>query len=652
MTSKNLLGRLADWLDHRVGTRHLVHEALYERIPGGSRWRYVWGSTLVYTFTVQFITGIFLWTAYSPSASTAWESVYYINNVMYLGHLVRGIHHFAAQAMVVLMALHLMQIIIDGAYKAPREINFWLGLVLMLLVFGFSLTGYLLPWDQKGYYATQVSTKIAGATPVIGNEVQTVIQGGPKYGHQTLTRFFALHVGVLPVLLIAFLGLHLYVFRRHGITPADPDHAPTTTFWPDQVLKDAVACLAVLATVVFFAVYFGAELSAPANPSEPYSAARPEWYYLFLFRFLRYEWVEHLGLAFGAIYFPGFLFTILIAMPLIAHIKGGHMFNKIYMWLVVVGIVFLTGLAMYEDKNDIEHQLALQDAHIDGERVQELAALPRKIPVEGAVSLLANDPFTQGPKIFAKQCAACHRWNGHDGRRRFVLSTVADGDDVKQILTPPTAADLGDFGTREWTTNILLNYDEVFAPLKNAGWYQQAKADDDLGSVPGPGESEMSDYLAENHEYLSSNEKDVQAIVEYFAKISERKDLEPIDEKLAARGEAIVTGDADGLSYSCFDCHHQTLDEADSYGYPSLHKYGSVEWLKDFITNPGSGNHYGDSNQMPAYTPDRLSPHDLDMLTRWMVGDYDETEIELPPVMTPAGVEIEESTEKNTEDGE
>ncbi|MCA9071740.1 MAG: cytochrome b N-terminal domain-containing protein, partial [Planctomycetaceae bacterium] len=234
--------KFLDWLDHRTGMRDLMHEALYERIPGGARWRYVWGSTLVFTFVLQMITGFFLWTAYSPSAQTAWESVYYINEVMTLGRIVRGMHHFAAQAMVVLMALHLMQVIIDGAYKAPREINFWLGIILMQIVLGLSLTGYLLPWDQKGYYATKVSTNIASATPVVGEQVQQLVQGGTEYGHHTLTRFFALHTGLLPFLLLSFLGLHIYVFRRHGITVPDEERAPATTFWPDQVLKDAVAC--------------------------------------------------------------------------------------------------------------------------------------------------------------------------------------------------------------------------------------------------------------------------------------------------------------------------------------------------------------------------------------------------------------------------
>jgi ubiquinol-cytochrome c reductase cytochrome b subunit len=233
------MNKLINWLETRTGFKAIMHEALYERVPGGARWRYVWGSTLVFTFTLQVITGFMLWSAYSPSTRTAWESVYYIQHEMYLGNIIRGLHHYAAQAMVVLMAIHLVQVIIDGAYKAPREMNFWLGIVLMMIVLGLSLTGYLLPWDQKGYYATQVTTNIMSASPGVGREVQVLAQGGSDYGHLTLTRFFAMHAGILPTLLVAFLALHVYVFRRHGLTVHDPKRAPDTTFWPDQVLKEA-----------------------------------------------------------------------------------------------------------------------------------------------------------------------------------------------------------------------------------------------------------------------------------------------------------------------------------------------------------------------------------------------------------------------------
>jgi ubiquinol-cytochrome c reductase cytochrome b subunit len=192
------------WLDQRTGYRDLAREALFENIPGGSRWRYVWGSTLVFTFAVQIITGLALWLCYSPSTQTAWESVFYIQNNVPGGWFVRGLHHYTAQAMNILLALHLMQVVIDGAYKAPREVNFWFGVALLVLVLALSLTGYLLPWDQKGFWATKVATNIVAISPLAGPFLQRILIGGTDYGHQTLTRFFALHAGVLPGLTFTF----------------------------------------------------------------------------------------------------------------------------------------------------------------------------------------------------------------------------------------------------------------------------------------------------------------------------------------------------------------------------------------------------------------------------------------------------------------
>ncbi len=252
----------------------------------------------------------------------------------------------------------------------------------MQIVLGLSLTGYLLPWDQKGYYATQVTTNIMSATPVVGEHVQLLAQGGREYGHLTLTRFFAMHAGLLPALLIGFLALHIYCFRRHGLTVHNPKHAPDTTFWPDQVLRDAVACLAVLAVVLLLTIFKGAELSAPADPSVKFDAARPEWYFLFLFRFLKFHAVESLGLTMAAIVIPSIVMGIITVMPLTAKLLGntGHTINKGFMWLLTIGVVALTGLALYEDATDESHQAALAEAHRDAGRALELASGPSKIP--------------------------------------------------------------------------------------------------------------------------------------------------------------------------------------------------------------------------------------------------------------------------------
>ena len=630
------MNALINWFDSRTGFRQLMHEALYERVPGGARWRYVWGSTLVFTFILQMITGFMLWTAYSPGTHTAWESVFYIEHEMYLGFIIRGLHHYAAQAMVVLMAIHLIQVIIDGAYKAPREMNFWLGLVLMQIVLGLSLTGYLLPWDQKGYYATQVTTNIMSATPIVGAEVQTLAQGGHDYGHLTLTRFFAMHAGILPTLLVAFLALHIYVFRRHGLTVHDPKRGPETTFWPDQVLKDAVACLGVLAVVLLLAMFRPAELSAPADPSVKFDAARPEWYFLFLFRMLRFHAVESLGLTFGAIILPGLIMGIIVVMPFTAKRFGntGHSLNKAFIWLLALGIVVLTAMAIYEDANDRGHQAALAETHRDAGRAIELASGPDKIPVEGAVSLLRKDPFTQGPRLFAQHCSACHRYNGHDGRGSLVMDALKP-DETIPTITAPAAADLGSFARREWMTAIVTDYSNHFAWLKNANWYKEAQKKTAAGeSVDfiNPDSSEMADWTLGNSESLKSpeNADNVKALVEFLT--AEAGHPETTNETLVDRGRKLaVDGDWAGVlkGTSCASCH-ETIgqpfparpDDSTAGSYPTLAQYGSAVWLKDFIRHPDAARHYGAKNQMPSYSPQQLSDDDLDLLVRWLTRDY------------------------------
>ncbi len=626
-----MIRAFTDWLDDRVGYREIISEALFERIPGGARWRYVWGSTLVFVFMLQVITGFCLWSAYSPSVQHAWESVYYIQNMMFLGNVIRGVHHYAAQFMVVLLGIHFMQVVIDGAYRAPREVNFWIGLILLQIVMGLALTGYLLPWDQKGYYATQVATRIMGAAPVVGPQVQELVQGGPTYGHHTLTRFFALHAGVLPSLLVVFLAVHIYVFRRHGIKPADEvaaaDELPEDNglFWPDQILKDGVACLGVLGFILYLAVFHEAELAAPADPSEAYSAARPEWYFLSLFRFLKFEVIDHFGLAFGAIYVPGAVLGLIALMPIIGWSKTGHKFNVAFVWMLATGVAALTGLALFEDATNVDHQAAIAEAERDSHRIKELASGPTRIPVTGAVTLLREDPFTQGPRIFAKHCSSCHHYNGHNGRGK-ILKEQDPEDKKKMLAAKPTAPDLGNLGSREWMRAILVDFENHFSPVKNARWFGEEEGID-------PADSEMTDWSGERDALVSKeNAADLQAMIEYLVSLSGRTDIE-LDAAMIARGEDLaLNGEwTDSVTTSCTDCHDTLGEEFEATGdgngsYPDIAGYLSSEWLKAFIADPGTEQFYGDRNHMPAYA-EKLTEEELDLLVRWFTGDYLKTEI-------------------------
>ena len=586
--------KLLAWFDDRTGCRALLHDALYENIPGGSRWRYVWGSTLVFTFSVQMITGIFLAMAYSPSSKSAWESVYYIQYEMQGGWLLRGIHHFTAQAMIVLLALHLLQVVIDGAYKAPREVNFWLGLILMKIVLGLSLTGYLLPWDQKGYWATRVATNLMGLVPFVGDSLQKLVVGGSDYGHATLTRFFALHAIVLPGMLIGFLVLHIMIFRRHGIHAVKPEGRPDAKFWPDQVLKDAVACLAVLAVVMFFVVrgawsleaetgpiaaHAGAELGAPADPAKNYGAARPEWYFLFLFQFLKYfegKWV-----AVGALYVPGAVMGMLFLMPIVGRWKLGHVFNIGLLVSLGIGCASLTGIAIYHDNYSkdysAKHLNAVEQAEANGRRAVELAQRPDRIPDSGAVWLMRNDPKTAGPMLFGMHCASCHLHMPMDDKSTIEGTVPFDPKD-------PTAPNLYGINRRRWITGLL---DPKQIDSKHYFGNTSHKNGDMSVFV--------NDTLTDTDEWTPQQ---IQQVITALDAEANPNSADGADEKslaTIAAGRALIA-DTD----RCAQCHKFHDDGDIGSDIPDLTGYRSRQWLIDFISNPAHERFYGDKKRPHA----------------------------------------------------
>ncbi len=492
----------------------------------------------------------------------------------------------------------------------------------MQIVIGLSLTGYLLPWDQKGYYATKVATNIAGSTPLIGQQIQQIAQGGSAYGHHTLTRFFALHAGLLPALLTVFLALHVYVFRRHGITvPHSAEGKPVDTFWPKQVLYDAAGCLLTLALVLYFTLTRSAELSAPADAGEDFPA-RPEWYFLFLFRFLEFPAVSKMGVAFGAIYVPTALMIIVVLMPLIGKSQWGHYFNRAFLVAVLAAVAVLTGMTIIEDNHNESHQAKLAFAERDAHRVVVLAARDG-IPQNGARELLVNDPLTQGPRLFARHCSSCHRFDGHDGTLQKIMKTVEENGVKKLIPETATAADLKDFGNREWITRVLTDYDSTFKPLENAGEKGQAILT-----------GEMSSWCKDNQKALTdpANAESLKALVEFLTSQGGRTDLGTFDEKLVAEGKEIFKGGtlkSGTLSSSCVDCHAMkvagestSLSEGAGAGYPTLTGYAGRDWLKAFLRNPAHADFYGDKNTMMVFDDKRLSEKELDLLVNWMVGEY------------------------------
>src|SRR6266571_4913226 len=207
------------WVDERLDLRGVKRALLDREVPDRLTWWHTLGSATLAVFVVQVVTGVVLATYYSPSPDHAYDSIRFLNHQVASGALLRGIHHWGASAMVVLIVAHMIRVFSVGAYKYPREVNWLLGVGLFLLVMGFSFTGYLLPWDQKAYWATAVGTNIAGTTPVVGAGLATLLRGGAELGAATLTRFYAFHVLWLPLAVGLLVLVHLVLVVRQGIAP-------------------------------------------------------------------------------------------------------------------------------------------------------------------------------------------------------------------------------------------------------------------------------------------------------------------------------------------------------------------------------------------------------------------------------------------------
>lgn len=208
---------LGQWLNERSGIHDVYRVVLARKIPK-TGWAYTLGSATLFVMINQVVTGILLLIYYVPTPDHAWNSVNYIQNQVFFGWLIRGLHHYGASAMVILIGLHMIRVVIYGAYKYPREVTWLTGVILLIVTMAFGFTGYLLPWDQKAYWATTVGTQFARTTPIIGDWLLTAVQGGQTLSAVTLARFFGTHVWVLPAVLLGVVGIHLYLVVRLGIS--------------------------------------------------------------------------------------------------------------------------------------------------------------------------------------------------------------------------------------------------------------------------------------------------------------------------------------------------------------------------------------------------------------------------------------------------
>jgi ubiquinol-cytochrome c reductase cytochrome b subunit len=505
--------------------------------------------------------------------------------------------------MVVLLVVHLLQVLCAGAYRTPRELNWWFGLALMALTLCFGLVGYLLPWDQKGYWATKVATSILGGTPVLGPSLQRAVVGGTEYGNATLTRFYGLHVGILPIALVLCLVIHVALYRRHGITA--PRHATGVGhFWPEQVFRDMVAALAVFGILVCVVVYrHGAPLDAPADPTDAVYPARPEWYFLALYQMLKYFPGKYELV--GTIIIPGTILAVLLILPLFDRIlppRLAHMLACIFVFALLGGAGLLAVTALRDDARDRAFHAARRQADQARDRALQLASTPSiGIPPDGARYILLRDPLYHGRAVLRAKCLGCHRYQGEE---------PLDSDERGQETPgPQKAADLTSFGTRAWVRGLLED-------PRSAAYF---------GKVP---QCRGMTRWKQTSKLSTKQLDDIADFVSGFASV-------PSDTTPAEWVADPKVADHPGRKpfvKECGQCHVVPgLTEGGREDAPGLFAWGSPQWIDRMIKRPGAPDLYGflePSDQMVPFG-DQLTDTDLTSLARFLRGDY------LPPPARP-----------------
>jgi len=322
-----------------------VKRLLHERVPAGTGWSFTLGAVLVFALLVELVSGLGLALFYAPTPDHAWDSLNFIATGVRAGAFLLGLHYWAIRVIVVVLALHLGRVVLMGSYRPPRHANWVVGVGLFLVVMAFSITGLLLRWDQAGYWATVVRIGIASLSPFVGGHVATLMRGGPDLGALTLTRWYAMHAIVLPAALVVLVVTHLVLRVRDGLSgPVRPVGEPRPYF-PSQAARDLAAIL-ICAVVLAVLARRGIALEGAADPTATDYIPRPEWYFAWLFQFVRY-FPGRLEVV-GAIIIPTVALALFIALPWLDRGATRHWRERravlLAFGLVAGGILVLTSL--------------------------------------------------------------------------------------------------------------------------------------------------------------------------------------------------------------------------------------------------------------------------------------------------------------------
>ena len=428
----DVLKRIWGWIDDRTGLAEIIEPIAKHPVPPGTDWWYVFGSATLFAFILQVVTGTILAMSYVSSAGSAYESLQFITNDAFLGGVLRGMHYWGASAMVLLVGIHAIRVFLTGSYKFPRELNWLTGTGLLLFTVAIGFTGQLLRWDQNAVWTAVVGAEQAGRVPFIGDLIAQFILAGRTVGGATLSRFFAIHVFVLPGAIFAFVGIHLYLVLRHGIS--EPPEAGRLVdpksyrawyhellerhgrpFWPDAAWRDTVFGVAVILVIILLAVIFGAPaLTKPPDPSIIQANPRPDWYLLWYFAVLAL--IPPKIESYVIVLAPLLAGLVLVLVPFISNQGERSPLRRPWAVGSVIFIVMMVGTLW-----------------IAGQRSAwspDFTAKPLPTSVIGATS----GPVYQGGQLFySKGCEYCHRISGYGGERGPNLSDVGNRLTSEQI---------------------------------------------------------------------------------------------------------------------------------------------------------------------------------------------------------------------------
>lgn len=421
----NWLKKIWEWIDDRSGISELIVPLAKHKVPPGAGWWYVFGSATLFCLILQIVTGVSLALMYQPSSGTAYQSLQFITNQVPLGNFLRGLHYFGASAMVLLLGLHMIRVFIMAAYKYPREMSWITGVILLGLTIAMGFTGQLLRWDDAGVWSAIVAAEQAGRVPIIGTYIARFLLAGKTIGGQTLSRFFSFHVFLIPAILFGFVGFHLYLVIRNGISeppkegrPVNPENYRSwyqkmldkkgVPFWPDAAWRDVVFGFVVILIIALMALIIGAPaLGGQPDPTHINIKPKPDWYLVWIFALfaLMPPEIESYVIFFG----PLVVGMLLLSLPFLAN-KGERSPMK-RPWAVagvVVTVAFIASFWLAGIKSPWSPAFKTKP-------------IPQKV-------IKSSDPHVlKGAHLFYKKgCQYCHTIKGHGGSKGPNLTFVGD----------------------------------------------------------------------------------------------------------------------------------------------------------------------------------------------------------------------------------